>query len=125
MPGPEKAKGPSGIRAPGKTGQPSREEANGQHGAAGSGIRSKTGHETRDKAGGTNEGRARTETGVKFEPKAGTSAGVSIVVSTKRPEYFDNILDNYKRRLYKNKELVIVLHKNNINLENYRKKCGT
>ncbi|UUZ92481.1 glycosyltransferase [Paenibacillus sp. P25] len=60
--------------------------------------------------------------GVKFEPKAGTSAGVSIVVSTKRPEYFDNILDNYKRQLYKNKELVIVLHKNNINLENYRKK---
>ncbi|MGO4111021.1 glycosyltransferase [Paenibacillus sp. YAF4_2] len=53
-------------------------------------------------------------------PRSGL--GVSVVVSTKRPEFFDNILANFNRQRYKNKELVIVLHNNNINLTNYRKK---
>lgn len=54
--------------------------------------------------------------------RIGTGLGVSVVVSTKRPEFFDNILTNFNRQQHKAKELVIVLHKNNINLEHYRKK---
>ncbi|OXM83929.1 glycosyl transferase family 2 [Paenibacillus rigui] len=50
-------------------------------------------------------------------------AGVSIIVSTKRPHHFNNILKNYSRQRYRLKELIIILHKNNINLEHYRKKA--
>ncbi|MEW9701232.1 glycosyltransferase family 2 protein [Paenibacillus sp. SI8] len=47
--------------------------------------------------------------------------GVSIIISTNRPQFFANILANYKSQLYKLKELIIVLNKDSMDLSKYRK----
>lgn len=46
--------------------------------------------------------------------------GVSIVVCTNRPQFFNNILTNFNRQQYKNKELIIILNHDSMNLESYR-----
>lgn len=51
------------------------------------------------------------------------SHGVSIVTSTNRPEFFMNILNNYYNQSYPNKELIIVINKDSMNLNKYRKKA--
>jgi glycosyltransferase involved in cell wall biosynthesis len=48
--------------------------------------------------------------------------GVSIIACTNRPQFFKNIIDNYKKQLYRVKELVIVLNKDSMALSQYRKK---
>lgn len=47
--------------------------------------------------------------------------GVSVIISTNRPQYFDKIIRNYKRQLYKNKELIIILNNDRMKLSYYRK----
>ncbi|QOS78817.1 glycosyltransferase family 2 protein [Paenibacillus sp. JNUCC31] len=46
--------------------------------------------------------------------------GVSIIVCTNRPQFFDNILQNYNRQRYKGKELIIILNHDSMNLQVYR-----
>ncbi|MFS0869282.1 glycosyltransferase [Paenibacillus xylanilyticus] len=46
--------------------------------------------------------------------------GVSIIVCTNRPRFFDNILTNFKRQHYQSKELIIILNHDSMNLESYR-----
>lgn len=49
-----------------------------------------------------------------------TGHGVSIVVCTNRPQFFDNILQNYSWQRYKSKELIIVLNHDSMNLALYQ-----
>ncbi|MFE6073789.1 glycosyltransferase [Paenibacillus sp. NPDC057886] len=49
-----------------------------------------------------------------------TGNGVSIIVCTNRPKFFDNILQNYNRQRYKVKELIIILNHDSMNLQLYR-----
>ncbi|EJL29970.1 glycosyltransferase [Brevibacillus sp. BC25] len=48
--------------------------------------------------------------------------GVSIITCTNRPHFFNNIIANYKTQLFRVKELVIVINKDSMSLEKYRKK---
>ncbi|OPH46718.1 glycosyl transferase family 2 [Paenibacillus ferrarius] len=50
-----------------------------------------------------------------------SSQGVSIITSTNRPHFFNNILTNYNNQHYSVKELIIVLNKENMDLTKYRK----
>ncbi|MGV2884344.1 glycosyltransferase [Paenibacillus taichungensis] len=47
---------------------------------------------------------------------------VSIIVCTNRPQFFDNILQNYNRQRYKGKELIIILNHDSMNLQLYQKR---
>jgi Glycosyltransferases, probably involved in cell wall biogenesis len=48
--------------------------------------------------------------------------GISIIVPTIKLRYIDNILTSYARSLYPNKELIIVLNKNELNINDYKVK---
>ncbi|MNI33050.1 Glycosyl transferase family 2 [compost metagenome] len=50
------------------------------------------------------------------------TSGVSIITCTNRPQFFDNILKNYRKQAYKNKELIIILNNDSMDLEEYRGK---
>ncbi|WP_123040219.1 glycosyltransferase family 2 protein [Cohnella candidum] len=50
--------------------------------------------------------------------------GVSIVTCTNRPEFFTNLLKNYKNQRYRNKELIIVLNNDSMHLDDYRDKVA-
>ncbi|MFC0330814.1 glycosyltransferase [Paenibacillus sepulcri] len=52
--------------------------------------------------------------------RARVSGGVSIITCTNRPQFFDNILTNYRNQKYSNKELIIILNKNSMNLKHFR-----
>lgn len=54
--------------------------------------------------------------------RATATDGVSIITCTNRPQFFDNILKNYRKQQYRNKELIIVLNNNRMNLEQFRHK---
>lgn len=45
--------------------------------------------------------------------------GISIIVPTSKIKYIDNIFTNYKRFSYVNKELIIILNNNNMDMEEY------
>jgi len=49
--------------------------------------------------------------------------GVSIITSTNKFEYMDNIFANYDRQQYEDKELIIILNNNRLNLEEWREKA--
>ncbi|MFB9276237.1 glycosyltransferase [Cohnella cellulosilytica] len=46
--------------------------------------------------------------------------GVSIITCTNRPEFFANILSNYRNQRYERKELIIVVNKDSIRLREWR-----
>jgi hypothetical protein len=46
--------------------------------------------------------------------------GISVVLCTNRPQFLSNIFSNYRRQLYKPKELILVLNKNKMDLNKYR-----
>lgn len=48
------------------------------------------------------------------------NTGVSIVTCTNRPQFFTNILANFKSQLYAEKELIIVLNNDTMALRKYR-----
>ncbi|WP_342565395.1 glycosyltransferase [Paenibacillus sp. FSL R7-0345] len=45
---------------------------------------------------------------------------VSIIVCTNRPEFFDNLLTNFKTQQVKHKELIIILNKDTMKLKEYQ-----
>jgi len=49
--------------------------------------------------------------------------GVSIITCTNKPEYVDNILASYDRQEYEDKELIIILNNNRLNLGEWREKA--
>lgn len=49
--------------------------------------------------------------------------GVSIIIPTNKIKYAENIFENYSRCNYKNKELIIILNNNKLNIEDYIKKA--
>ncbi len=53
--------------------------------------------------------------------KNSNQKGVSIIVPTIKIKYIYNIFNNYGRCNYKNKEMIIILNNNNLNLDNYLK----
>jgi hypothetical protein len=48
---------------------------------------------------------------------------ISIILATNRPESFDTIFANYERQLWKEKELIIILNNDNMDLETWKKKA--
>ncbi|MCJ8013087.1 glycosyltransferase family 2 protein [Paenibacillus sp. KQZ6P-2] len=57
--------------------------------------------------------------------RAAANSGVSIITCTNRPQFFDNILKNYRNQQYRNKELIIILNNDSMNLEQFRDKTRT
>ncbi len=49
--------------------------------------------------------------------------GISIITVTNNDFFIDNIFDNYDRQSLKQKELVIILNKNDLNIESYNSKA--
>jgi Glycosyltransferases, probably involved in cell wall biogenesis len=50
--------------------------------------------------------------------------GVSIITCTNQPGFISNILNNYRAQRYKRKELIIILNKDGISLEEWRRKTA-
>ncbi|GAA0137514.1 hypothetical protein YSY43_43550 [Paenibacillus sp. YSY-4.3] len=50
------------------------------------------------------------------------SHGISIVACTSKPTFLNNIIENYHRQIYEDKELIIVLHSNKLDIEALRAK---
>ncbi|MET3292787.1 UNVERIFIED_CONTAM: glycosyltransferase involved in cell wall biosynthesis [Brevibacillus sp. OAP136] len=58
--------------------------------------------------------------------KSGASTqtkGVSIITCTKRPAYIDRLFQNFHSQRWKKKELIIVINKDDLPLENYQKRA--
>ncbi len=51
-----------------------------------------------------------------------TSTGVSVITATNKPDYINNIFTNYRRQSYKNKELIIILNNNSMDIEQLKEK---
>lgn len=49
--------------------------------------------------------------------------GISIVTTTKRSNYINEIFNNYLQQDYDNKELIIALHNNSIDIDKFNKKA--
>ena len=49
--------------------------------------------------------------------------GVSIITCTNKFEYMDNIFANYDRQKYEDKELIVILNNDRLNLEEWREKA--
>lgn len=47
---------------------------------------------------------------------------ISVITCTNRPKYIDNVFENFNRQLYKDKELIIILNNNKMNLKEWIKK---
>lgn len=50
-------------------------------------------------------------------------SGVTIVTPTIRPEFIDDVFKNYARQRWNKKELIIVINKNNVNINLYKKRA--
>lgn len=49
--------------------------------------------------------------------------GVSVITCTNRPNYFEQIFNNYTSQNYDKKELIIVLNNNDLNMKKYQEKA--
>ncbi|MGD8188506.1 glycosyltransferase [Brevibacillus ginsengisoli] len=47
------------------------------------------------------------------------SDAVTVITCTNRPQHFNRLLANYNRQQYKTKELIVILNKNSMKLDNY------
>ena len=56
--------------------------------------------------------------------KTSNDLGVSIITCTNKPQFIDNIFANYNRQIWKAKELVIVVNKDNVNLAPYLRRAS-
>ena len=56
--------------------------------------------------------------------KASNDLGVSIITCTNKPQFIDNIFANYNRQIWKAKQLVIVLNKDNVRLAPYLRRAS-
>lgn len=50
--------------------------------------------------------------------------GVSVICCTRRPNYIENVLNNFLRQNYKKKEMIVILHGSSMNLEYYKNKSS-
>lgn len=51
------------------------------------------------------------------------NSGVSVITCTKRDEFIENIFENFSRQSYVNKEIIIILNNNNMNLKKWKKRA--
>lgn len=58
-----------------------------------------------------------------LSPAGEEYSGVSIIVSTNRPDCMDNIFSSYERQSYPVKELIVVLNNNHMNIDNWNEKA--
>ena len=49
---------------------------------------------------------------------------VSVITCTIRNENIDQVLENYNRQSWKDKELIIILNKDSMDINHWKKKCG-
>lgn len=49
--------------------------------------------------------------------------GVSVITCTNRPEFMNRLFRNYDRQRWRNKELIIILNRDSMNMQDYRKKA--
>jgi len=47
--------------------------------------------------------------------------GITVITSTIRPEFIENVFKNYNRQTYQKKEFIIVLNKNSMNIKRWNK----
>jgi|GEM_PF-663073 len=52
-----------------------------------------------------------------------TNTGVSILTGTNRPGFMDNVFDNYENQLWPNKELIIVLNRDDMDIGRWRERA--
>lgn len=55
--------------------------------------------------------------------KENSRFGASVITHTNRPSHLDNIFKNYTRQFFSNKELIVILHNNSMNIELYKNKA--
>ncbi|MCM3439699.1 glycosyltransferase [Metabacillus halosaccharovorans] len=48
---------------------------------------------------------------------------ISVITITNRPEFLDNVFENYERQVFKKKELIIVLNSDSMNIEEWKKRA--
>ncbi len=51
-----------------------------------------------------------------------TQPGVSVITTTKRPDYINNVFDNFLRQSVKTKELVVIIHNSNMDIRKWKSK---
>ncbi|RST76319.1 glycosyltransferase family 2 protein [Siminovitchia acidinfaciens] len=51
-------------------------------------------------------------------------SGISIVTSTIKPQFMDNIFENFDRQNWEDKELIIILNKDDMKIERWKMKAG-
>ncbi|MFB9326125.1 glycosyltransferase [Paenibacillus aurantiacus] len=56
--------------------------------------------------------------------KRAEGTGVSIIVCTNRPQFFNNLIRNFLSQRYRNKELIIILNKDSMDLAHYRSRAS-
>ncbi len=64
-----------------------------------------------------------TDNEKKQDNKNNDIPGITVITSTIRPGYLENVFKNYNRQNYSKKELIIVLNKNSMNIERWREKA--
>lgn len=62
------------------------------------------------------------ETSFNSKTKKNTNYGVSVITPTCRSQYMNALFDNYAKQSYDNKELIIVLNNNSMNMVKYKEK---
>lgn len=50
--------------------------------------------------------------------------GVSIITCANHPDFFSNLLNNYRNQRYKRKELIVIINKDSINLKEWQEKAA-
>lgn len=59
--------------------------------------------------------------GVKYEPIK--KEGISVIACTKKPELMDHIVTNYINQSWENKELIVIINHDSLNLDHWREKA--
>jgi len=49
--------------------------------------------------------------------------GITVITSTIRPEYIENVFKNYNRQTYPKKEFIIILNKNSMDIKKWKEKA--
>ncbi len=60
----------------------------------------------------------------KINKKSKYPAGISVITSTNRQDYMNNVFENFSRQDYNDKELIIVLNNNEMNLNKWKQKAN-
>lgn len=66
--------------------------------------------------------KALIEQGISGEKPGHKEEGVTIITSTNRPHFMQNVFDNYKQQIWRKKELIIVLNRDDMKMNQWKKK---